>query len=251
MSRTWGKVDSSDYGVLILYRLLTALILSACVWNAQAETLDEAKAAIEQGHFEQAFKIYTVLAKQGDAKAQYNLGMMYESGDGVEANMQEAANWFKQAADQGYAEGQYALGAMVFKREIDSISYPDAAALYQRAALQGHIKSQLNLGMLYYRGEVLERDAKEAVKWLQLAAEQDNDEAESYLGFMYANGDGVEENLVKAATWMMLAVDNQDTRHKNRHAKLLNFTLSKMTAEQIEQAKNAARACKQHQFKAC
>ncbi len=52
------------------------------------------------------------LAEQGDAKAQYNLGVMYAKGQGVPQDYQEAVRWYRLAAEQGHASGQFSLGAM-------------------------------------------------------------------------------------------------------------------------------------------
>ena len=52
------------------------------------------------------------LAEQGVAEAQYNLGAMYDNGQGVRQNYAEALRWYRKAAEQGVAEAQYNLGAM-------------------------------------------------------------------------------------------------------------------------------------------
>jgi TPR repeat protein len=51
-------------------------------------------------------------AEQGDADAQYNLGLMYDNGEGVEQDKFEAVKWYKKAAEQGHAEAQNNLGIM-------------------------------------------------------------------------------------------------------------------------------------------
>ena len=51
-------------------------------------------------------------AKQGNAVAQYNLGVMYDNGMGVPENDAEAVKWYRKAADQGYAMAQSNLGVM-------------------------------------------------------------------------------------------------------------------------------------------
>ena len=40
-------------------------------------------------------------AEQGDARAQYNLGLMYARGDGVPEDDAEAVRWWRLAAEQG------------------------------------------------------------------------------------------------------------------------------------------------------
>ena len=49
-----------------------------------------------------------------DAQHQYNVGVSYENGDGVDKNMTEAVRYYRLAADQGYADAQYKLGVCYF-----------------------------------------------------------------------------------------------------------------------------------------
>ena len=51
----------------------------------------------------EAVKWYSKAAEQGDATAQYNLGLMYNSGKGVPRDDAEALNWWRKAAGQGLA----------------------------------------------------------------------------------------------------------------------------------------------------
>ena len=51
-------------------------------------------------------------AEQGDATAQFNLGVMYAKGEGVPQDDVEAVRWFRLSAEQGHASSQGALGAM-------------------------------------------------------------------------------------------------------------------------------------------
>jgi TPR repeat protein len=37
---------------------------------------------------------------------------MYEKAEGVTAQLNEAAKWYRKAADQGYSQAQYALGRL-------------------------------------------------------------------------------------------------------------------------------------------
>lgn len=56
-------------------------------------------------------------AEQGNAKAQYNLGVMYAQGLGVRQDYTQAVQWYRKAAEQGDAEAQYNLGLMYYKGE--------------------------------------------------------------------------------------------------------------------------------------
>ena len=48
-------------------------------------------------------------AEQGYARAQFNLGVMYDFGEGVPENDAEAVKWYRLAAEQGHADAQYNL----------------------------------------------------------------------------------------------------------------------------------------------
>ena len=49
-------------------------------------------------------------ADQGDAGAQNNLGVMYDTGQGVPRDDAEAVRWYRLAAEQGHARAQFNLG---------------------------------------------------------------------------------------------------------------------------------------------
>ena len=51
-------------------------------------------------------------AKQGDACAQFTLGLMYSRGNGVTEDNREAVRWFRAAAEQGEVHAQFHLGLM-------------------------------------------------------------------------------------------------------------------------------------------
>ncbi|MDC0588606.1 sel1 repeat family protein, partial [Porticoccaceae bacterium] len=59
-----------------------------------------------------AVKWYRKAADQGDASAQFNLGIMYANGEGVPENDSEAVKWYRKAADQGDTSAQSNLGYM-------------------------------------------------------------------------------------------------------------------------------------------
>ena len=50
----------------------------------------------------EAMRWYRKAAEQGDATAQYNIGLLYDEGLGVQKNGEEARKWIQKAADQGY-----------------------------------------------------------------------------------------------------------------------------------------------------
>ena len=89
------------------------LCLSASiVWSAD---LQKGLAAAQKGDFATALREWKPLAEQGDASAQYNLGVMYDLGEGVTQDYKTAVKWYRLSAEQGNASAQYNLGLMYAK----------------------------------------------------------------------------------------------------------------------------------------
>ena len=75
-----------------------------------------------------------VLAEQGDAISQYNLGLMYDRGVGVPEDDTEAVRWYRLAAEQGDAPAQYFLGSMYDDGEGVSEDDVEAARWHRLSA---------------------------------------------------------------------------------------------------------------------
>lgn len=106
--------------------------LGICYATGYGVTLDEAKAinllsqSAGQGHWgalcalglyfefykelNAAVECYTKAAEQGYSYAQYNLGLCYEYGDGLNKNLNKAVYWYLRSALQGYVEAKHRLG---------------------------------------------------------------------------------------------------------------------------------------------
>ena len=65
-----------------------------------------------RGDYESAARELKFLANKGEARAQYDLAVMYDKGQGVPQNNEEAAKWYERAAEQGEPRAQYNLGLM-------------------------------------------------------------------------------------------------------------------------------------------
>lgn len=115
------------------------------------------------------------LAANGDARAQYELGFMYDRGLGVPQNYKEAASWYLKAAEQGNASAQFYLGQMYDVGKGVPQGYQEAASWYSKAAEQGEALAQLYLGFLYDHGQGVPVDMVQAYKWYSLAAAAGNE----------------------------------------------------------------------------
>ena len=154
---------------------------------------------------EKAAEWYLKAAKQGDARAQDNLGIMCYIGRGVEQSYKKAVEWFQKAAKQGLASAQYDLGCMYDKGTGVEQSDEKVAEWVLKAAEQGLARAQYSLGCMYDKGAGVEQSDEKAVKWYQKAAKQGLARAQNNLGSMYKNGRGVERSYEKAVEWFLKA----------------------------------------------
>ena len=160
-------------------------------------------------------RLFKLAADQGDASAQFILGLLYSHGEGVPQNYREAARLYRLAAEQGVADAQHMLGVMYSEGSGVPQNYQEAVRLYRLAADQGNASAQFNLGVMYFNGQGVPRDNILAHMWLNLAASSLTGE------------DGKK------------AVSNRD------------IVARRMTPAQIERAQSMARVCRASNFKNC
>lgn len=110
-------------------------------------------------------------AKQGDANAQFNLGLLYLTGKDVAKDPVEAELWLTRAASQGHARAQFTLARMFHQGKGVPQNYEAAVKWYTKAAEYGHTHAQHHLGMMYNRGLGVEKNEQTAKKWWGRAAQ--------------------------------------------------------------------------------
>ena len=197
---------------------VTVLAVLLSTLPASAQTTDAALADLR------------VRAEQGDAEAQFNLGLMYEQEpmESPSVAMPEEAGWSSddskdwyfgggpspQTAEEfvlaqsyiSFGYGQSAADALQpyidirmaeFKRKLET----DAAADLDARSWREGVQPELWAGM----SNAVPQDDAEAVRWYRLAAAQGNALAQNNLGLMYDDGRGVPEDDAEAVRWYRLA----------------------------------------------
>jgi TPR repeat protein len=91
------------------------------------------------------------LAEQGDAKSQFNLGLMHENGQGVPQDYAAAVSWYRKAAEQGNALAQGNLGAMYANGQGVPQDYVTAHMWLNLVAAGGDKKAAQNRGKVAAR----------------------------------------------------------------------------------------------------
>lgn len=222
-----------------------ALLLAPTI--ASSQDYNAGGRAYEAGDYATALREWKPLAETGMARAQYNLGVIYDNGLGVEQDYEEAVRWYRLAAEQGYASAQYNLGVF-FDSGLGVVQdYEEAVRWYRLAAEQGDAGAQYGLGVMHANGLGVEQDYVEAVRLYRLAAEQGEASAQYGLGFMYVNGNGVVKDYVTAHMWANIAAAKG---HENA-PKARDSLEPKMTANTIAEAQRRARVCMASNYRDC
>ena len=144
---------------------------------------------------------YKKSAAQGNPKAMYNLAYMYSHGTGVETDSKKAFELYQQSAEKGIPEAQFNLALMYAKGKGTGQDYVKAFQWFHKAALQGNDDAQYNVAVSYTEGRGIPQDYTQALYWYEKAAAQDNTLAQHALGIVYRNGEGVPVDIDKAVYW--------------------------------------------------
>ncbi|MFQ5618655.1 MAG: tetratricopeptide repeat protein [Rhodospirillales bacterium] len=151
-----------------------AVLLAAALFLVAASAVragyDEGMAAYQRGDFVTAANEFLPLARDGDVRAQRNLGYLYEKGKGVPQDHREAVSWYRKAAEKGDPKAQFNLAIMYFNGDGIVRNYRQAAAWFRKAADQGHTKAQYSLGSMASTGRGILTDVVEAYLWFSLAS---------------------------------------------------------------------------------
>jgi len=117
------------------------------------------------------------LAEAGDPKAQFSLGFCFAS-EGSAPDYLQAAQWYQKAADQSHALAQFNLGVMydrgqgILRDPVQSMMWIGKAAQLGDAGAQYMLGMRRNRLSLAEAPEAALESRIEAYKWLQLAAAQ-------------------------------------------------------------------------------
>ena len=156
------------------------------------------------------FEKRRVKAVKGDVAAQYNLGLMYARGEGVERDYKEAAKWLRNPAAQGYELAQITLGEIYAEGKGVAQDYREAASWYLKAAEQGNALAQHRIGEMYAEEKGVRYNPREAEKWLRKAAEGGDAQLQFELGERYVNGKGILQSSKEAERWFRAAASQGD-----------------------------------------
>lgn len=91
-----------------------------------------------QQDYAKAHELYLSAANNGLVEAIYYLGVVYDKGRGVPVDDQRAASWYRKAADAGYPIAQYNYGVFLSLGRGEALNLKLALDYFRKAAAQGY-----------------------------------------------------------------------------------------------------------------
>ena len=202
------------------FRALSCALLLMTSPSLLADYEDGVNAALN-GDYDTALHEFTLAAEEGLDLAQYNLGILYYTGQGVNQDVAEAFRWTEAAALQGHVAAQFNLGSLYFSGDGVAADEDKAVEMFELAAWGGHANAALILANMYADGEMMP-DANPGVL-ARLSA---------YLSTFFPSSDD-NSDLVLAHAWANIALANESTEADALLAKLQG----RMSKGQLSQAR--------------
>ena len=114
--------------------ILTTILFGAEL--AKANDYERAFEALAAEDYKTAVYYLSFFASNGDARSQYNIGIIYRDGLGVEKNSSAALAWFLLAAEQKHALANYAVGLLLRDGPVD-VQQPERRRVVEKVRRDG------------------------------------------------------------------------------------------------------------------
>ena len=222
MRITWDKsLASALYGVILALGLVAPAHAQTAADAAHdfARTLDGTGAFVSNDTYLSALESD---AAAGRPLALWQLGTMYENGEGVDKDPVKAFGYFAQIANQHAdtaprgLEADIVANSFVKLGEYFRLGVPEAGvsqnpAEYHRMLMHaatyfGDAEAQYRIGMLYQQEEGLGLSPMLSARWLQSAAHKGHCMAQAQLGNLLFNGmDSYPPRPAEGLMWLKFA----------------------------------------------
>ncbi len=147
--------------VIFINTLLLSLIALTFSLTLQAE------GSINQSS--NVFNFQQKLAINGNVNAQYKLGLMYEIGEGVEADIEQAKHWYKLAAEVGSSQAEQRNTYLTIREHgYDKAKHAEWLNGIKKDAGQRKPDAVLLLGQLHRQGIGVKKDLNKSLELLNL-----------------------------------------------------------------------------------
>lgn len=166
------------------------------------KVMEAAFAALGQGDYHSGARLLLETEASGNPLVQYNLGVLYEEGLGLDRDIQRAIVYYRRAAENGFAPAQLRYAQFLLHGENIPADRVAAEQWYIAAAEQGNAIAQYSLAVMLLDRKDDSVAHERGLSWLLLAAEKGNEEAQYTLGINYFHGGGLAQDYAKAGLYL-------------------------------------------------
>lgn len=142
----WFRDRTPARAIVAAAVLAGGIITSAAL--AQTDLVQQAQAAYKAGRYAEAVALFTKAADQGNAEAQFTVGLMYSGGLGTRSDPTLGLAWMRKAADQGHATAQYFLARIYETGKLVPKDMAVAIEWYRKSAALGNEDAKQRLAEL-------------------------------------------------------------------------------------------------------
>jgi uncharacterized protein len=137
--------------------MLALVLLVLLQAGARADDYAKGMDAYFAGKYKTAFKLLKPAAEAGNALAGYQVGVMYDVGQGVHVNKLAALAWYRIAAESD-PRAQVAMAERLMEGRGIAHDQPAAVSWYRKAAAQADLTALLRLAIAYRDGQGVPKD---------------------------------------------------------------------------------------------
>ena len=197
----------SQYIIFLFF--VTGVLSATC---AETNKVDEPSKLLSPGRLLQ--KAYLIDAEKGSAVWQFELGLLYLSGEnGADQDYGKAREWLTKSAQQDYSKAQLLLVAIFHdglgtnKNSSEAIRWLMKAVEKKTAGKDYNLESNtlamayFNLGQSFQFGDGVKSDLDKAFNFFSKAAELGHLKAQVQVGICYASGYSVKADKAEAIKW--------------------------------------------------
>jgi len=188
--------NKSGQLIAVSILVMMAFAMPARAQDASKDAVSSLKAyaAYKAGNYQEAQKIWQGLADKGHTTAMINLANMFQQGQGVTEDQRHALTYVEKAAELGDKRAQYKLGmayesGIILKRNIEQAAY-----WLKKSAENGSPDGQFSYGVLLATvpdeetktgdKQVSAANKERAIFWLKEAHKNGHLEAKDYIGVL-------------------------------------------------------------------
>ena len=137
----------------------------------------------------ETFQMFVNEAENGNPSAQFSVGQLYANGEGVEANLDKALEWYEKSCEQEYAPAYFPCAMIHFSGQAAGSSKERGIHWLEKASDAGIYEAQTTLAVAYIEGEGVDKSVEKGIELLEAASSKGNPYAQSTLASLYLQGD--------------------------------------------------------------